>query len=872
VQTPTPIRGQALALFAIFLVVLMGAAAVAIDYANWLLTDRQLQNVADHAAHAGAAQFSCDFSASSCASGGGPAQCLNSRTQAWASLNQDLNLGLTDATISTLASTNSPAVGQTSVTQGGGTLSFNHRIWVSTPPPDTSGGHNEYHQVGGLYADSFGIMFVRVDRPTRTYLGGVFGINVRDRIGWATAGILPTDFALSVFCRNNIAPEPGVCADGGTSLGIDGGGGITLVRGDIGSSNSLQVTQQTGQGVIVEAGNVFVVNGTCGPSSWNCPPATLGGISDGSGTAKNAFYTPPIPVPQYALPSGAGTLPWADTGSPNTTCGPSAPCIPGTGAGNTTPMDWACGSAWDSSYTNSFINCGTPVVTTTNGTSTIQCTGNGTVTQDLYPKQDTTITPNSSWSSGGPGQINGGGNIYKNIDEVTTAPNYYVDPTGTSLPPPPPSTQLTFPSSPVPNNYASSADGVGSAVVPATYRVALSSPNGTLQTPGYLYARYVMFKTVNGTYDSTNGGNQVQVRVSVQDNAGGSWATLGSATGWTDATGTITAYQTPQIDQQAIISAGDPTGTHLSLLFEVQTTKSTGSSQGQNRGAGISWAEGYLDTLPVPPPPPLVSPGLYRSILIPDNGCAILDPTGQNSGGILQYQMPGIYYFKDANGGSKNAQISLGNNSFLIGDGVTLVFDSNWPDPSGTGGSAGAHGIQIGTSGALIMNSAITGGYNPSCGANPAPCALQSLPFDALSAAWEVDPTNTGNGVSAWGGACPNAAPCSVPRSSYAGQIGADRGITFYFKPKTNGFTDQTKFSILGRFQMGGNVAGLSFRGILYAPYDNVEMSGANGFDTVGMVLAWTAKFNGGSASIKLDYPFTRLPAAPYLLEPSIQQ
>jgi len=56
----------------------------------------------------------------------------------------------------------------------------------------------------------------------------------------------------------------------------------------------------------------------------------------------------------------------------------------------------------------------------------------------------------------------------------------------------------------------------------------------------------------------------------------------------------------------------------------------------------------------------------------------------------------------------------------------------------------------------------------------------------------------------------------------------------------------------------------------LYAPYDDVTISGGNGFDTVGQVLAWTAKFNGGSASIVLDYPYAYVPASPYLLEPTV--
>ena len=35
-------------------------------------------------------------------------------------------------------------------------------------------------------------------------------------------------------------------------------------------------------------------------------------------------------------------------------------------------------------------------------------------------------------------------------------------------------------------------------------------------------------------------------------------------------------------------------------------------------------------------------------------------------------------------------------------------------------------------------------------------------------------------------------------------------------------------------------------------------------------VLAWSAKFNGGSASIVLDYPYDSQPAPPYLLEPTV--
>ena len=65
-------QGQALVLYALFLLVLLGASALAVDYANWLLIDRRLQNVADHASLAGAAMFDDQFVAGSCAGLGQP--------------------------------------------------------------------------------------------------------------------------------------------------------------------------------------------------------------------------------------------------------------------------------------------------------------------------------------------------------------------------------------------------------------------------------------------------------------------------------------------------------------------------------------------------------------------------------------------------------------------------------------------------------------------------------------------------------------------------------------------------------------------------------------------------------------------------------
>ncbi|MBI2782083.1 MAG: Tad domain-containing protein [Chloroflexi bacterium] len=831
-----PPKGQALVLFALFLLVLLGVSALAIDYANWLLIDRQLQNVSDHAALAGAAEFSSDFTAGNCGSGSGPTQCLNARTQAWTTLFQELNLSGNagaSAAIAQLAQTDSPAVGVQEVTPVGfPKIVFNHTIWVSTPPPTNSNGHVEYTQVGGKYAGSFGIMFVRVDRPTRSYLGGVLGIRPGDRTGWATAGILPTDFALEVFCRDQIAPEPGVCSTT-ASLGIAGGGGISLDRGDVGSNNSVKVTSAVGPGVVVKAGNVFVVEGSCG-QLWNCPPATAGGISDGSGTAKNAFYIPPFPVPNYALP----------TGIDNQDCA-TGPCVPGTGANGATPIDWSCsGSA-----------CGTP--TRPNGINdpSVRCTGaSGATQQHLVPVADITTTNFKGTASGATNN-----NIYRNINTSS------VDPAGTAIPLPP-SASTPFPTTPGPTDQVYSTNGNN-----ATYVVQLATPNGTIQAGSQIYARFVLFRTTGsggsaGSYDSVASGTAFTPTVVAQlmEKRSGVWTPIGSATASLDATTVMTAYQIPQVSSASLQSANNPT---LGIKFTV----TSGGSGANARGAGISWAEAYIDTPPVPPPPPMIPPGMYRSISIASGGCAVLDPTGLYSSpsGLAHNQMPGVYYFKDGGTGNQKPTIFLDTGSYLIGDGVTLVFDPNWPDPSGQ------QGIAVGANSALVINTARN--TAPNCStwyATNQSYPLCPLPWDALAAAWMIDPANpSANASSPWGGACAEVTPCSVARSSYAPTANY-RGVSFYLRPKTNGSTNPADYSVLGRFSISGNAGsepGIAFRGILYAPYDNVTITGGNGFNTIGMVLSWTAKF-AGQATIKLDYPYTRVISPPYLIEPTVGQ
>ena len=112
--------GQVLVLFSLFLVVLIGATAITVDFGSWLKVRRDYQNVADAAALAGGGFLSRPIDNS---------KRVLARRAAWDSFNAQLGLGLSAAQLTTLEGANTPAGSPLSA--GG------YRLWVSTPPIDT---------------------------------------------------------------------------------------------------------------------------------------------------------------------------------------------------------------------------------------------------------------------------------------------------------------------------------------------------------------------------------------------------------------------------------------------------------------------------------------------------------------------------------------------------------------------------------------------------------------------------------------------------------------------------------------------------------------------------------------------------------------
>jgi Putative Flp pilus-assembly TadE/G-like len=854
IASTTRATGQVLVMFVLFLLVLLGVSALAIDYASWLLTDRALQNVADHAALAGASQFEQRETQGDCGSGSA-AKCQTARVQAWASLNNDLKLGMSDTLIGCLAFVgDSPAGGDVDTSRVSPactveSASFGHTIWVTTPPP----AYAAYTGVGGRYSSNYGVVFVRVDREVRAFLSGVFGVTPDPRHGWATAGAIPTDFALEIFCRDAAEPYQNCRNDG---LSIAGGGnnasGIRLVRGDIGSNESLQLTSQQNRGVIVEAGNVFLVNGSCHPSSWNCPvsPAIPGGIADEDPTAvgntaimKNAFYIPPIPVPQFASPV-TGTIESA------TCAGSSASnlCVPSKGV-------YECFSPTG----GTFPRCGLPSVDSSTNPPTISCIGvdGGVAGLHFYAASvsngNSNITPDAAHP-----QANG--NKYFNIapDSLNTGSpdDDYVNGDGDTL---------ANPANPS-NDFVYTGDlnvTNGNATPSTSFTISFQAAGN--RQAGSSTVRYTAFKVDGGVANNTL--NPVTLQVALLNGAG------------TTIVADPTVRDLTDVPQRFEFNVGAGLITNYNSLQLRFTFTSTGSTAAADeRGGAIAWA-GIEHPDPQPPTPPMIPPGYYQGIEIANDGCAVLDPTAEYSA-LLDWQMPGIYRFGGDN--SNNTRLELGTNAYLIGDGVTLVFDppcaqvpgsvNCWPD------SGSQRGLALGADSGLVLNTATTanaagvtpctpyeefGPYNPS---DP----LSVLPFSALCAAWAFDPATTSGirpGLASWP-ACDLANPDSgshcIERSSYSPGAGY-RGITFYFTPAA-----WPPSAISNRFEMQGGASGLAFRGVLYAPYDDVAISGKNGFDTVGQVLAWTAKFHGGNATIDLDYPYEYVDAKPYLLEPTV--
>lgn len=262
--------GQIIALFAIFLVVLVGFAAIAIDLGSYLSARRTYQNAADAAA----------LSGSPFLAGNSPDR-PSARHAAWNSLESQLNI--------TVAGTpwNADTAASSPVTDTTGTFS----MWVSTPPINAGA------KYPGTYTGSTDkSIFVYVQAQSPSYFSRVFGINGSLVSAWATAGNFPSSFAVITL------RQPTQSGPSQADVNLAGSNvTLTVNNGDVGGNYNMKLNSNSNL-ILPGDSSVYLHDYvSCGQSCWGNTQINNGGTPLVLKTAKQ--LPGPIPDPNYPLPT-----------------------------------------------------------------------------------------------------------------------------------------------------------------------------------------------------------------------------------------------------------------------------------------------------------------------------------------------------------------------------------------------------------------------------------------------------------------------------------------------------------------------------------------------------------------------------------------
>lgn len=276
-------NGQVLVLFALFLVVFVGIAALTIDYGSWLKARRDYQNAANSAALAGSAFLTRPIDETKRA---------QAREAAWTSLKAQLNLSpaIDPGALATLST---PA--GTPVTDSG------YRLWVSTPPIEAAAKYpGQYTGLTDRY------LFAWVEKDNPAFFARIFGQGDTTVSAWATAGSFPGRFAV-ITLRQNGQAGPANAKD------IDLAGSnssLTVKDGDVGGNWGMKLNSSSNLYLpdVPDDSQVYLIDYiSCGNSCWSVEQINSGPPLN---TIKSVFQLPqPIDDPNYPLPSVLSGLP-----------------------------------------------------------------------------------------------------------------------------------------------------------------------------------------------------------------------------------------------------------------------------------------------------------------------------------------------------------------------------------------------------------------------------------------------------------------------------------------------------------------------------------------------------------------------------------
>jgi hypothetical protein len=206
---------------------------------------------------------------------------------------------------------------------------------------------------------------------------------------------------------------------------------------------------------------------------------------------------------------------------------------------------------------------------------------------------------------------------------------------------------------------------------------------------------------------------------------------------------------------------------------------------------------------------PRIGPGWYDDIDV--SGCLILDPVhnyadpndADDDGDFVETDVPqgqqaGIFYI--------TGTLNVNNNSLVVGDGISLVLRETSNQPA----------LQVNGDGAVDVNTGVTG-------VNRKKAAFKtdgnySYTFNTTLNVWEYTANNLDKSTT---------------------------GVAVYaVKPDQTGNTTSDASTDLIKVAAG---AALAWQGILYAPRDNIVLSGQPSHDDIGQFICWTVKIAGGT-------------------------
>ncbi|OGN80828.1 MAG: hypothetical protein A2X23_13610 [Chloroflexi bacterium GWC2_73_18] len=301
-------RGQALVLFTLGLIVMLGAAALTIDFGSWLTFRRNYQNITDAAVLAGTPFLTRPVS-QPCT--GSTSKQFCARREAWGYIDDQLGLGLGSGTLDGFAASNTgQGAPQVVPAPDGGT---DYAIWVSTPP---GGAGSDYV---GRYPNDRRKIWARIDRVHQTFFGRVISAGDPTISAWATAGHFPNRFAVITLRQPNQAPTNRV-ADiflAGTNTVLE------VIDGDVGGNWNMKLNSGAQLWIRGQSDNdadTYLVEWiSCGNSCWSNGQVSSGPNGSPAWEVNDPDeLSPPIEDPDYPLP---GPL----TPPPN---GPNPPAIP----------------------------------------------------------------------------------------------------------------------------------------------------------------------------------------------------------------------------------------------------------------------------------------------------------------------------------------------------------------------------------------------------------------------------------------------------------------------------------------------------------------------------------------------------------------